>query len=211
MPDNMIPIRSVAISRILLVISLLLSGFVLFITVRYYLALSSNDVKQFIDFLNFKKGLLGLIPFVLIIYPFFIGIWIYSLYVDFNNHFEYFDYSPMKAMYRAIVPVVNLFGIGLAFSRIINYMDRYASNESYVKKTFRIKVGLSFFYAGLFGLLFALLLNKTLPESIELFDRSEIILFNFTELFLVLFSMTGIYILIPAFNGLVKQNPNSGE
>jgi hypothetical protein len=207
MSDPNIPIRSVVLSRILFILSLLLSLFVVFVTVRYYFALSSNDVKQFSQFLRFKEGLLGLIPFLLIIYPFFIGIWIYSLYVDFNNHFEYFDYSPMKAMYGAIVPVVNLFGIGMAISRIINYMDRYADNENYMKLVFRIKVGLSFFYAGLFGLLFALLLNKTLPENIELFDKTEIILFNFTELFLVLFSMTGIYILIPAFNGLVRQHP----
>lgn len=140
-------------------------GFLYYI--RYTTAFYTNDIAEMDEFWAFSQVFMVYFSISILVFMFLLGLWVYGLYVDMFNHFSRFDQKPMNAMLWVILPVINLYGIGIVFARIINFIDDY--HEEYRKENKVLQYSLIVFYASFVALFLSWILGITIPTNPDLY------------------------------------------
>lgn len=174
-------------------------GMILF----YAIALWQGDA-WFTTYSTVRESMVVAFPFVVIILLFLAALWTYTLYVDLSHLFPRFRFSPLQALWNVFLPIINIYGIGLTFVRIINALDHYESDDNIYAKGYRMKLALAAFYAGLMGSLIMLFFSNTMPEAPELQHRATVVVFHFTEIITLLFAISGFMWMVRANTALLK-------
>lgn len=188
------------------VIALLVASIVFLIgySVAFGLTIDGGTERQLADFQHFRIAVLSIVPFAIVMLIFFLGLYSYSLYVDLFNCFSEFTYRPITALLNVLMPVINIYGIGLAYVRVINYLDQEDDNPDYARIGHRLKLRLAFFYAGLAGVLISLLFSLTLPGTADALQMQSVVLYTIAELVLIFWTLIALLLLIVAFIQLVR-------
>lgn len=196
--------RSVQLGNIMQVaIAAVMLAIVAF-AIRYTMALTEGTDQAIAQYLSLKAHAITLIPFVIVVLLFLAAIWAYAYYVDLNNKHDAFRYSPNGAMFGILVPVLNIYGIGRTFVRVINFMDRYDDNDKIYGLGMQMKLALAAFYAGFAGALVSVLFSTTIPSGPDMVWKPTVIVFNVVEMVVLLFTLFGFLLVVRANSRFIK-------
>lgn len=192
--------------RISMAVLFFCAVFLLIYAFLYYYAAFSGDKGQVASFLGFKSQVLLILPFILVVAGFIFGLWVHALYVCLYNVFPHFRHKPVKAMLMVITPVLNLVGIGLAFSKVVNYLDKEITQPFYEEKANGLKFHLVLMYAGIVGVLLTLGLSITLSSRFEIFTNPKMIIFNTLQFGFIVAIGTGLFMFIRLANDIADYS-----
>lgn len=201
--------RSLQIGKILTIGLFLSMGAILAFAIRYIWSLAVGGEEAILQYLLLKSFAVTLIPFVIVVLLFLAAIWAYSYYVDLNNLFSRFDKHPNEAMFSVLIPVFNIYGIGRTFSRVINFLDRYDDNDDVYALGMQMKIALATFYAGFGGALVSILFGITIPSGPDMVWKATVIVFNFAEMAVLLFTLFGFFLIVRANSRLIRYRNSS--
>ena len=195
---------SVKFGNILFVFVIASLGFIAFYIYYYFNTFLVNDFTEIKKYMLFRRQILQIIPFIIVVFVFFMSLWVYTIYVDFNNLFKRFDRSPTNAMFNVLLPVINLYGIGMSYTRIVNFIDAEPENEEYDKSSFGLKIGLVLLYAGITGIFATMMLGFNFPDTVEQFQKRGMLLFHGIAFTMIILAAAGIITMIINTNRILK-------
>lgn len=201
--------RSVRLGNIMQAALLLSVLAILAFAVKYIFALADGTDGAIAQYLMLKSHAITLIPFVIVILLFIASLWAYSFYVDLNNVYTDFSYHPNEAMFGVLIPVYNIYGIGRTFSRVINFLDRYDEDDTVYGLGMQMKIALATFYAGFAGALVSILFSTTIPSGPDMVWKPTVIVFNFAEIVVLLFTLVGFFMVVRANSQLIRYRISS--
>jgi len=206
MPDQPAAVRNLFI----ILLSVLALEFVAGLFYALYTVLHLRidpGIVLLIEYGAFHYYLASLAPYILEIDAFLLGLWYYAWTVwQINNGMSPVS-RPMGILWGFILPVINLFSIGLAFSRLANYLDNPRFQERYKPATSRIKTGLIAMYAGIMGIVFSYGFASTLPQDEKAKQLISFLIFRLIYLLLVLIMLFGLIRLVKGVNRVQYQSP----
>lgn len=167
-PD-LLQARSVRMGKFVVFLLILCSAFGLGLYYgKYFMAFGSGDASQMLSFWDFSQAFLTAVPFAIVVFLFLLGLFVFSFYVDLFNRFPRFDLKPSAAMFWVILPVLNVYGLGIVFARVINFLDDYHA-ASFKKENRILQLSLIIFYACLLAIMLSWILGMGIPSEPELF------------------------------------------
>lgn len=158
-----------------------------------------------------RSWLLPLIPFILLLHFFVLGLWVHALYADMFHLFHNTNLNPQRAMLQVLLPVVNIYGIGMNLSRVAAEADRLQSQQHQSDKSVRsynrmIRYGLAVFYAALGAILLAVLLYSfQVSFNAETLANDYFKVFNGVHFVAIAGAITGLAFAILGSQGLVLR------
>lgn len=203
--------RSIVWGRWLIILLIASLIFLVVYAIGFGVVISDGVQEELARFQEFRRTVVSIIPFGVVMVLFFFALFGYSLYVDLVNGFGEFNYRPTSALFNILIPPINFYGIGLTFSRVINYLDYEDENPDYVKIAHRLKVRLALFYAGLAGVLISLMFTLTLPGTVEALQMPSVVLFTIVEMALIFWTLLALIFLILACMQLVGYRKQEKE
>ena len=163
-----------------------------------------NEAEYIKAFLSNKNQILRFVPFILVLLIFFLSLYTYTVYVDYFNLFPRFEHKPTNAMLLVILPIINLYGIGMAYSRLINYLD-VEDDAFYEKQAFGLKVSLSLVYAGMFGILLTLLPSFEFQNNVQQFQKAGMPFYYALQFLLMFICGAGLIALVIYNNKILRH------
>jgi hypothetical protein len=196
--------RAPKISWLIQALLVVSTGFIAFFLWQYIAALQMPSLEGFARFEAFRQQMLPVPAVLTILLIFAMGIWTFSLHTDLYHMLPGFRRDPQNAMMAVLVPVYNIFGIGLIFSRIIRALDDREEHDHWYALAYRMKVALAVFYAGLSGTIISQFFVRTMQRVEPLFQSPYTIVFQVTALVMVLFVLLGIGLMVRSNNRMLR-------
>ena len=164
--------------------------------VFYQTVANGPRAEAYSEFMAFRSRFFTILPFYLVLLIFSTAFWIYSLFVDFNNLYRNFDYRPGNAAFYASVPILNIYGLGWALTRIVRIFEDERLRVAHRKDIYPLKVAVAFLYAGIFGLVVSIYFAVNLPLSRATLFMPEYIGFTAIELLLLIYTLSMMVITV---------------
>ena len=108
-------------------------------------------------------------------------------------------------MMAVLVPVYNIYGIGLIFSRIIRALDDREEHDHWYLQAYQMKVALALFYAGLSGTIISQFFVRNMQRVEPLFLSIYTIVFQVAALVMVLSVLLGICMMVRSNNRMLRM------
>jgi hypothetical protein len=187
------------------VVECLLAGYYVFL---FFATDPTGDLQAILDL---REWLLPASPIIVLAHFFVLALWVHTLYVDMHDLFGNKNLDPQRAMFEVLIPVVNLYGIGMNLSRVVAEADKLEARDRSAQLPTRpfnqcVKFGLPVFYAAVGSLLLGLTLYAfRMPFDGEMLAREYFKVFNIVLFVAVFGAIAGLALAVVGSQGIVTM------